>query len=106
MSKDILFFIAGPVPTPAEKEAAASLGTRKFRNVKLIVPKACLEKCSGVAGLAPNAYIAKFGRVEVPEKSKIPTDPPKVQTPPPPPPPSATTPPTTPPGPWAPPKAG
>lgn len=55
MSKVILFFTAGPVPTDAERAAAEKLGTARFRNARLAVGDA-IEKCDAVAGLVPESY--------------------------------------------------
>lgn len=53
--KVILFFIAGMVPTEAERAAAGKLGTSRFRNAQLAVNDS-IEKCDAVAGLVPEAY--------------------------------------------------
>ena len=53
--KVILFFIAGMVPTEAERAAAEKLGTSRFRNAQLAVNDS-IEKCDAVAGLVPEAY--------------------------------------------------
>lgn len=50
-SKDILFFIAGSVPTDADRAAAEKLGTQKFRNASVITELDRAEKCAGVASL-------------------------------------------------------
>lgn len=53
--KVILFFIAGMVPTDAEREAAEKLGTARFRNAHL-AKNDSVEKCDEVAGLVPERY--------------------------------------------------
>lgn len=53
--KVILFFIAGMVPTDAEREAAEKLGTARFRNARL-AKNDTVEKCDEVAGLVPEIY--------------------------------------------------
>ncbi|MFA7063574.1 MAG: hypothetical protein WC132_05495 [Methanomethylophilus sp.] len=53
--KVILFFIAGMVPTDAEREAAEKLGTARFRNAQL-AKNDTVEKCDEVAGLVPEIY--------------------------------------------------
>lgn len=70
-SKKILFFIADSSPTEEEAAAAAKLNTRMFRNVSLYSEDHALEPCDGVAGLAPKAYVAKYGKVEVPRERPV-----------------------------------
>lgn len=53
--KVVLYFVAGMVPTEAERAAAASLGTSRFRNARL-AGQGPIEKCDAVAGLVPKAY--------------------------------------------------
>jgi len=55
MSKVILFFIAGAIPTDAERAAAEKVGTARFRNAKLATNDP-IEKCDAVAGLVPESY--------------------------------------------------
>ena len=55
MSKVILFFIAGSIPTAAERAAAEKAGTARFRNAKLATNDP-IEKCDAVAGLVPESY--------------------------------------------------
>jgi hypothetical protein len=56
MSKKVtLFFIAGMVPTEAEREAAEKLGATRFRNARL-AKNDTIEKCDEVAGLVPEIY--------------------------------------------------
>lgn len=56
MKRKILFFIAGPVPTEAEKrEASEIVGNVVFRNAKFAGAEPP-EPCDGVAGCAPENY--------------------------------------------------
>ena len=56
MKRKILFFIAGPVPTEAERaEASEIVGNVVFRNVKFAADENP-EQCDGVAGLVPDNY--------------------------------------------------
>lgn len=55
MSKVTLFFIAGAIPTAAERAAAEKVGTARFRNAKLATNDP-IEKCDAVAGLVPESY--------------------------------------------------
>lgn len=61
MSKRILYFVADSNPTEAELQDAARFGTRMFRNVQYDSPESGIEDCDGVAGCAPERYVAKFG---------------------------------------------
>ena len=79
--KVILFFIAGMVPTDAEREAAEKLGTARFRNAHL-AKNDTVEKCDEVAGLVPERYKALKGvkvldaKAEEPKKETAPVAPP------------------------------
>lgn len=79
--KVILFFIAGMVPTDAEREAAEKLGTARFRNAQL-AKNDTVEKCDEVAGLVPESYKNVKGvkvldvKVEEPKKAAAPVAPP------------------------------
>jgi hypothetical protein len=55
MSKVTLFFIAGTIPTAAERAAAEKVGATRFRNAKLAINDP-IEKCDAVAGLVPESY--------------------------------------------------
>ena len=59
IKKSILFFIAGAIPTAAERAAAEKLGTQKFRNVRYIDSTAP-EVADGYAGLVPENYREAF----------------------------------------------
>lgn len=80
--KVILFFIAGMVPTDAEREAAEKLGTSRFRNARLAANDS-IEKCDEVAGLVPEAYkgvegikvLDEQGVSETPEEPEAPRTP-------------------------------
>ena len=79
--KVILFFIAGMVPTDAEREAAEKLGTARFRNANL-AKNDTVEKCDEVAGLVPESYKGVKGikvldvKAEEPKKETAPVAPP------------------------------
>lgn len=61
----ILFFIAGTMPTAKDEADALMLGPNvSFRNASLIVPAATLEKCDGVAGCVPECYAKAFPSAE------------------------------------------
>jgi hypothetical protein len=49
-------------------EAAAKIGTSKFRNASAFFENDTLELCDGVAGFAPDQYKAKFPYI-VPEET-------------------------------------
>lgn len=78
--KVILFFIAGMVPTDAERKAAEKLGTARFRNAHLAKNDA-VEKCDEVAGLVPESYKGIKGikvldvKEEEPKGEKAPAQP-------------------------------
>lgn len=78
--KVILFFIAGMVPTDAEREAAEKLGTARFRNAHL-AKNDTVEKCDEVAGLVPEIYKNVKGikvldvKAEEPKKDAAPVAP-------------------------------
>lgn len=78
--KVILFFIAGMVPTDAEREAAEKLGTARFRNAHL-AKNDSVEKCDEVAGLVPERYKTLEGvkvlgmKAEEPKKEAAPAAP-------------------------------
>lgn len=57
-SPKIIYFIQRPVPTPEQREEAASLGvsTITFRNASFIGPQETCEKCDGVIGHVPATY--------------------------------------------------
>lgn len=55
--KKILFFIADFVPTKEEREEAEKLGTKMFRSARMVVKTSPIEKCDGVAGCVPDAYL-------------------------------------------------
>lgn len=83
--KVILFFIAGMVPTDAERAAAEKLGTARFRNAHL-AKNDTVEKCDEVAGLVPEIYKNVKGiqvldaKAEEPKKEVAPVAPsPQVQ---------------------------
>lgn len=61
--KRILFFIAGSAPTEAESAAAATLGTKMFRNASQVFSGDTPESCDGVAGKVPVSY-AHFPRAD------------------------------------------
>lgn len=52
--KKILFFISGPVPSDADRAAAAALGTKMFRNALQTDERP--EVCDAVAGAVPDLY--------------------------------------------------
>lgn len=59
--KKILFFVNGFAPTGEDMKAASKIeGQVLFRNVQLFDESQPLEKCDGVAGVAPAPYIDKF----------------------------------------------
>lgn len=78
--KVILSFIAGMVPTDAEREAAEKLGTARFRNARL-AKNDTVEKCDEVAGLVPEIYKnvkgikVLDGKAEEPKKETAPAAP-------------------------------
>lgn len=78
--KIILFFIAGMIPTEAERAAAEKLGTGRFRNAKLAANDS-REQCDAVAGLVPEIYNGVKGikvldvKAEEPKKETVPTAP-------------------------------
>jgi len=81
MSKKItLFFIAGMIPTDAERAAAEKLGTARFRNANL-AKNDTIEKCDEVAGLVPESYKNLKGvkvldvKAEEPKKETAPVAP-------------------------------
>lgn len=56
----VIYFIAGSVPTDAERKEASALGANVvFRNASLIAPENSLEDCAGVAGAVPASYKEK-----------------------------------------------
>lgn len=67
----ILFFIAGPVPTAEEYEAAARInGNVSFRNASVIGPGDRTEECDGVAGTVPDVY-KKFPSADEATAAKV-----------------------------------
>ena len=69
MSKKILFFIAGSIPTDEERAAAEKMGTSMFRNCQLVKDSDPIEKCDSVAGAVPEIY-KNIEVAEIPGVSK------------------------------------
>ena len=55
MTKKVIYFINGPVPTVEQRNEAATLGA-VFRNALAIGQTDYVEKCDAVAGCVPAAY--------------------------------------------------
>jgi hypothetical protein len=51
-----LYFIAGMVPTDAERAEAAAFGLTAFRNASQVTSDGSLERAEFVAGLVPERY--------------------------------------------------
>lgn len=66
--KKILLFIAGPVPTVADRKLADSLADTKtivnFRNAEHVSPDDSLEKCDSVCGAVPARYLTPKNKDE------------------------------------------
>lgn len=66
MSKPrVLFFIDGPVPTLAEREASLKIPGAAFRNSVSHTPEEALEKCEAVCGNhVPKEYLTEAAKAK------------------------------------------
>lgn len=75
----VLFFIVGPVPTEADKAAAAAIENKTirvmFRNASAIGDGDAVESCDGLAGKIPALYRSRLPDVKVYGEDSAPAKP-------------------------------